>query len=122
MDKVEFKKAFDIGYEEMTFVANNDETFIRIKNSYSVPSSKVSSTIVHINGKLFEENRYWIFFTELVEIASDVSTDVQIELDKFEVDIKDFEEEEFIQHLIDEITDKLEEHQVHTVLKEMEVL
>ncbi|GGA23659.1 MULTISPECIES: hypothetical protein [Psychrobacillus] len=122
MDKVEFKKAFDIGYEEMMFVANNDETFIRIKNSYSVPSSKVSSTIVHINGKLFEENRYWIFFTELVEIAADVSADVHIELDKFEVDIKDFEEEEFIQHLIDEITDKLEEHQVHTVLKEMEVL
>ena len=122
MNKVDFKKAFDIGYLEMIFAANNDETFIRIKNNYSVPSSKVSSTIVHINGKLFEENRYWIFFTELVEIDSDVSADVQIELDKFEIDIEDFDEEAFIQHLIDEITDKLEENEVHTVLKEMEVL
>ena len=99
-----------------------NETFIRIKNNYSVPSSKVSSTIVHINGKLFEENRFWLFFTELVEINSDVREDVQIELDKFEIDPEDFDEESFIQHLIDEITDKLEENAVPTVLKEMEVL
>ncbi|MFJ8065748.1 hypothetical protein ACIQYS_14045 [Psychrobacillus sp. NPDC096426] len=122
MNKVDFKKAFDIGYQEMIFTANNDETFIRIKNNYSVPSSKVSSTIVHINGKLFEENRFWIFFTELVEISSDIREDVQIELDKFEIDTEDFDEEAFIQHLIDEITDKLEENEVYTVLKEMEVL
>ncbi|WP_093268061.1 hypothetical protein [Psychrobacillus sp. OK032] len=122
MTKVEFKKAFDIGYQEMIFTANNDETFIRIKNNYSVPSSKVSSTIIHINGKLFEENRYWIFFTELVEVDSDISTDVQIELDKFEIDTENFEEEEFIQHLIEEITEKLKENNVNTVLKEIEVL
>lgn len=122
MNKVDFKKAFDIGYQEMIFAANNDETFIRIKNNYSVPSSKVSSAIVHINGKLFEENRFWVFFTELVEVNTDVSEDVQIELDKFEIDIEDFDEEAFIQHLIDEITDKLEENEIHTVLKEMEVL
>lgn len=122
MNKVDFKKAFDIGYLEMIFAANNDETFIRIKNNYSVPSSKVSSTIVHINGKLFEENRFWLFFTELVEINSDVREDVQIELDKFEVDPEDFDEEAFIQHLIEEITEKLEENEVRTVLKEMEVL
>ncbi|SER98404.1 hypothetical protein SAMN05518872_10347 [Psychrobacillus sp. OK032] len=122
LTKVEFKKAFDIGYQEMIFTANNDETFIRIKNNYSVPSSKVSSTIIHINGKLFEENRYWIFFTELVEVDSDISTDVQIELDKFEIDTENFEEEEFIQHLIEEITEKLKENNVNTVLKEIEVL
>ena len=121
MNKVDFKKAFDIGYPEMIFAANNDETFIRIKNNYSVPSSKISSTIVHINGKLFKENKYWLFFTELVEVSSDVSQDVQIELDKFEVDSEDFEEA-FIQHLIDEISDKLAENEIRTVLKEMEVL
>lgn len=122
MNKVDFKKAFDIGYPEMIFAANNDETFIRIKNNYSVPSSKISSTIVHINGKLFKENKYWLFFTELVEVTSGVSQDVQIELDKFEVDPEDFDEESFIQHLIDEISDKLAENEIRTVLKEMEVL
>ncbi|TQR14079.1 hypothetical protein [Psychrobacillus soli] len=122
MKKVDFKKAFDIGYLEMIFAANNNETFIRIKNNYSVPSSTITSTIVHINGKLFEENRYWLFFTELVEINTDVREDVQIELDSFNVDPEDFDEEAFIQHLIDEITDKLEENEVHTVLNEMEVL
>ena len=98
--------AFNIGYQEMIFAANNNESFIRIKSNYSVPSSKVSSTIAHINGKLFEVARYWIFFSELVEINLDVPEDVQIELEKFEIDPEDIGKEAFIQHLIDEITDK----------------
>ncbi|WP_144510353.1 hypothetical protein [Bacillus sp. FJAT-22090] len=122
MNKVEFKQFFDIGYEEMIFAANNDETFIRIKSYYSVPSSMVTSAIVHINGKRFDENRWWLFFTELVEIEENVSATVYIELDKFEIDPGDFDEEAFIQHLIDEATEKIQETDLNTVLKEMEVI
>lgn len=122
MNKVEFKQFFDIGYQDMIFAANNDETFIRIKNKYSVPSSMVTSAIIHINGKLFEETRWGFFFTELVEIESNIRANVYIELEKFEIDPEDFDEEAFIQHLMDEITEKIKETTVNTVLKEMEVL
>lgn len=122
MNKVEFKQFFDIGYQEMIFAANNDETFICVKNKYSVPSSMVTSAIIHINGKLFEETRWGIFFTELVEIKSNVRANVYIQLEKFEIDSEDFDEDAFIQHLMDEITEKIKETDVNTVLKEMEVV
>ncbi|TQR20412.1 hypothetical protein FG384_07530 [Psychrobacillus vulpis] len=122
MNKVEFKQFFDIGYQEITFTANNEETFISIISNYSVPSSMVSSAIFRISGKLFEENISWFFFSELVEIESDVNANVFIELERFEIDPEDFDEEEFFQHLIDEATEKIQETDLCTTLKDMEVV
>ena len=60
----------------MIFAANNDETFIRIKNNYSVPSSKCPPQSSILTENYLKKTRYWIFFTELVEIGSNVSEDV----------------------------------------------
>lgn len=122
MNKVEFKKNFEIGYDKIQFSANNDETFISIENIYSVPSSMVSSTIVHIKGTLFEELRWGFLFTELVEIELDINAPVSIKLDKFEIDPDDFDEESFLQHLIDEATEKIKESNYNTSLKAMTII
>ncbi|KQL37278.1 hypothetical protein AN959_04425 [Psychrobacillus sp. FJAT-21963] len=122
MNKVEFKQYFDIGYKEMIFTANNGDTIIAIKSNYSVPSSMVTSSIIHVNGKRFEEKRWGFFFTDLVEIESNVRANVYIELEKYEIDPEDFDDESFIQHLIDEATEKIQESNVCTALNEMEVV
>ncbi|QFF97678.1 hypothetical protein PB01_02030 [Psychrobacillus glaciei] len=121
MNKVEFKQHFDIGYSEMIFKANNDETIVCIKNTYSVPSSMISSYIIHISGTLFEETRWAFFFKDLIETRTDIRENVQIALDRYEVDPEDFDEEAFIQHLIDEATEKILETDLNTTLNEMEV-
>ena len=119
MNKVEFKKSFDIGYEEIVFSANNDETKIQIKNNYSVPSSMVSSSIVKISGKLYEEKKWGFIFSELIEIESDINEMVNIELGRIMVDEEFFEEEEFLNHLIFQATNKIRNSDYFTVLKKM---
>lgn len=121
MDKVEFKQNFDIGYKKMIFTANNEETTISIKNSYSVPSSMVSSYIIHISGTLFKEIRKAFFFRDLVETRTNIKENVSIALARYEVDPEDFDEESFIQHLIDEVTEKIAESDLNTALFEMQV-
>lgn len=122
MNKVEFKKNFDIGYKEIMFSANDGETFIVIKNDYSVPSSKVTSSITRLNGKRFEEVRWGFFFKDIEEIEDNVQAYVSIRLDKYDVDPEEFDDEEFIEHLIEEASEKIMETHVSTVLKEMEVI
>ena len=95
MEKVEFKKNFELGYQVVDFSANNAETLIRIKNSYSVPSSTVSSTITGIAGTLFEEKRWGLLFSDLIEIQSEINANVHIELDRYRVDIEDFMKKNF---------------------------
>lgn len=122
MEKVEFKKNFEIGYREMEFTANKEKTIISIQNNYSVPSSTVTSTISHIKGTLFEEYRWGWVFTDLNEIQSDVNVEVMIKLDRFEIDIDDFDEESFVEHLIEEASEKIMESNYSTVLKKMAIV
>ena len=129
MNKVEFKKNFDLGgYEEIVLTANNDETTIWIKNKYSCPSSTISSTITKISGSLFEEKRWGIIFSDLFEIDSDIDAEVNIELDGFEVGEDDynsedgFMDEDFMEHLIDEVTFELMNSEYPTALKKITVL
>ncbi|WP_313893981.1 hypothetical protein [Psychrobacillus sp.] len=122
MNKVEFKKDFEIGYDKMEFSANDDQTFISIENKYSVPSSMVSPTIVHIKGSLFEERRWGWIFTDLVEVESDINAPVSIKLDRFEIDAENFNEESFVQHLIEEATEKIKESNYNTSLKTMTII
>lgn len=122
MEKVEFKKNFELGYQVVDFSANNAETLIRIKNSYSVPSSTVSSTITGIAGTLFEEKRWGLLFSDLIEIQSEINANVHIELDRYRVDIEDFDEEEFLDHLEKQVTFKIWGSDYFTVLKKMTVV
>lgn len=122
MNKVEFKKNFDLGYEVLEFVANHDETSIWIKNHYSVPSSTVSSTIIKIAGTLYEEKRWGLIFSDLIEIETDVNEEVQLELDRFEIDIEDFDEEAFLAHLVSQATIEIQNSEFSTALKEMMVV
>jgi hypothetical protein len=121
LNKVEFKKNFDIGYEEIVFSANHDETLIRIKNNYSVPSSMVTSSISQIEGTLFEEKRGGFIFSELVEIESGMNEEVHIELGRFVVDEENFDEGAFIKHLINQVTNKILYSDYFTVLKKLTV-
>lgn len=121
MNKVEFKKNFDIGYEEIVFSANHDETTIRIKNNYSVPSSMVTSSISQIEGTLFEEKRWGFIFSELVEIETGMNEEVHIELGRFIVDEENFDESAFIKHLINQVTNKILYSDYFTVLKKITV-
>ncbi len=121
MNKVEFKKNFDIGYEEIVFSANHDETLIRIKNNYSVPSSMVTSSISQIEGTLFEEKRWGFIFSELVEIESGMNEEVHISLGRFVVDEENFDEVAFINHLINQVTNKILYSDYFTVLKKLTV-
>mgnify|MGYP003525159442 CR=1 FL=1 len=121
MNKVEFKKNFDIGYEEIVFSANHDETLIRIKNNYSVPSSMVTSSISQIEGTLYEEKRWGFIFSELVEIESGMNEEVHIELGRFIVDEENFDESAFIKHLINQVTNKILYSDYFTVLKKITV-
>lgn len=122
MNKVEFKKNFERGYEEVVFSANHAETVIRIKNSYSVPSSKVTSSITSISGTLYEMQRWGMVFWGLNEIQSDINVTVNIELDRYYVSIEDFDEEDFLEHLIKQATVKIWDSDYYTVLKKMTVL
>lgn len=122
VNKVEFKKNFELGYEEVVFSANNAETIIRIKNSYSVPSSKVTSTITSITGALYEMQRWGMVFWGLNEIQSDINVTVNIELDRYTISIEDFDEEDFLEHLIKQATVKVWDSDYYTVLKKMTVL
>ena len=122
MDKVEFKKNFELGYGEVVFSANNSETFIRIKNSYSVPSSKVTSIITSITGTLYEMQRWGMVFWGMNEIQSDINVTVNIELNRYSISIEDFDEEDFLEHLIKQATVKVWDSDYYTVLKKMTVL
>lgn len=122
VNKVEFKKNFELGYAEVVFSANNAETIIRIKNSYSVPSSKITSTITSITGTLYEMQRWGMVFWGMNEIQSDINVSVNIELDRFSVSVEDFDEEDFLEHLIKQATVKIWESDYYTVLKKMTVL
>jgi hypothetical protein len=122
LDKVEFKQYFEIGYSEIELSANEDETIICIESKYSVPSSMVTSFIINIKGTLFEEKRRGLLCSELIALKSDINVNLFIKLERFEIDPEDFDEDEFIQHLIDEATEKIKETNVSTALKEMEVV
>jgi len=125
LNKVEFKKSFDLGgYDEIVFTANNDETTIWIKNKYSCPSSTISSTITKIAGTLYEEKRWGWIFTDLIEIESGVDAQLNLELDSYEIDDEDldedgFQDEAFLDHLIDEATYEIINSEYPTVLKKM---
>ena len=122
MNKVEFKKNFDLGYEMIEFVANYDETTIRIKNHFSVPSSTISSTIIKIEGSLYEERRWGFIFSDLIEIATDINEEVQLELDRFEIDTEDFDEEGFLAHLVHQATLEIQNSEYPTALKKMTIV
>lgn len=122
MNKVEFKKNFNIGYEEISFIANNGETMILIKNNYSVPSSTVSSSIINIEGSLFEQKRWGIIFSELIETESDINARVNIELGRIEIDNEDFDEDEFLNHLMHRAANEIINSEYATVLKNMTVI
>ena len=128
MNKVEFKKSFDLGgYEEIAFSANDDETTIWIKNKYSCPSSTISSTIVRIEGSLFEEKRWGFIFSDLVEIESDIDAEVCIELDRYEIDEEDFDEngfmdEGFLEHLSTQAALEILDSEYATALKKMKAI
>jgi hypothetical protein len=122
LNKVEFKKNFNIGYEEIAFSANNGETMILIKNNYSVPSSTVSSSIINIEGSLFEEKRWGIIFSDLIETESDINATVNIELGRIEIDNEDFDEEEFLNHLMVRASNEIINSEYETVLKNMTVI
>ncbi|MFX3673515.1 MAG: hypothetical protein ACE3JQ_03570 [Paenisporosarcina sp.] len=119
---MDFKKNFELGYQVVDFSANNAETLVRIKNSYSVPSSTVTSTITGIAGTLFEQKRWGLVFTDLVEIQSEINANVNIELDRYEIDIEEFDEEDFLNHLMHQATFKIWESDYFTVLKKMSVI
>lgn len=122
MNKVEFKKNFEIGYKKMEFIANKSKTIICIENDYSVPSSTVSSSITHIEGSLYEKYRWGWVFTDIEEVESDIFADVTISLGRFEIDPDNFDEESFIEHLIEEASEKIKETDYSTVLQKMEVI
>ena len=128
LNKVEFKKSFDLGgYEEIVFKANNDETTIWIKNKYSCPSSTVTSKITKIAGTLYEEKRWGFFFTELIEIDSNIDAEVNIELEGYEIDEEDldedgFQDEEFLDHLIEQAMEEIKNSAYPTALKKMTAL
>lgn len=122
MNKVEFKKNFNIGYEEIAFSANNNETMILIKNNYSVPSSTVSSTIINIAGTLFEEKRWGLIFSDLIETETDINARVNIELGRLEIDNEDFDEDEFLNHLMYRASNEIMNSEYATVLKKMTVI
>jgi len=122
MNKVEFKKNFDLGYETIEFVANHDETIIRIKNHFSVPSSTISSTIIKIEGTLYEERRWGFIFSDLIEIATNINEEVQLELDRFEIDTEDFDEEGFLAHLVNQTTLEIQNSEFSTALKKMTIV
>ena len=69
-------------------------------------------------------NKYkwgWIF-TDIEEIESDIFADVTISLGRFEIDPENFDEESFIEHLIEEASEKIKETDYSTVLQKMEVI
>jgi len=129
LNKVEFKKSFDVGgYDEIVFSANNDETTVWIKNKYSCPSSTISSTITKIAGTLFEEKKWGWFFYDLIEKETGIEAVVNLELAGFEIDEDyidgeaGFLDEEFIDHLIDETSEAILDSEYATALKNMTVL
>lgn len=122
MNKVEFKKNFDLGYELIEFVANHEETSIWIKNHFSVPSSTISSTIIKIAGTLYEERRWGLIFSDLIEIETDVNEEIQLELDRFEIDTEDFDEEGFLAHLVNQATIEIQNSEFSTALKKLTIV
>ena len=128
MNKVEFKKSFDLGgYDEIVFTANNDETTIWIKNKYSCPSSTISSTIIKIAGTLYEEKKWGWIFKDIIEVESGVDAELNLELVGYEIDDEDidedgFHDEAFLDHLIDEASYEIINSEYSTVLKKMTAL
>ncbi|WP_075619715.1 hypothetical protein [Paenisporosarcina indica] len=128
MNKVEFKKSFDLGgYEEIVFTANNDETTIWINNKYSCPSSTISSKITKIAGTLYEERRWGFIFSELIEINSNIDAQVNIDLGGYEIDDDDldedgFQDEDFLDFLIEQATNEIKNSEYPTALKKMTAL
>ncbi len=121
MKKVEFKKNFDLGYAEVVLLANYDQTKVRIKNTYSVPSSTITSTIINIDGTLFQERKWGFIFYEMIEIHTDLNAAVQLELEPFEVDEEDFDEDEFLGHLIYQATKELKHSILGSSLKRVTI-
>ena len=122
MQKVEFKKLFDLGYELMEFAANNNETTIWIKNTFSVPSSVISSSIVKIAGTLYEEKRWGLFFYELIEIERDIEEELNIELAGLEIDVEDFDEDEFLQHVMEQAISEMRNSEYQAALKKLSII